>query len=502
MPMLGSNHPPRPTYRRTKTFRTAAFALIGAVIVVALVANALLPPVGARSVPGGGVGPSPPAGDPAAATLAAGAEVAVTSPTFWGIAAQTAQSRGIVSDPALGTFLNASPFRTFSYSQQPDQCNITTGTFYIGSGGTAHPCGYNMTEFRDWCDARGATCTSIVTLPGENNNSAEDAYIAQWIVRTVGFQPTYWTIGNEPSLWTHYGIPWSKWTASDSSKPTPIAYAVDVRNAIHAVAKVDPGARFLGIEADCQCSPTWFAAVGQVDGSLISGIAYHTYPSTARSTNETLSQLFQPLVSRNISKSYALVRSYFSQDCGRCATLPIFVTEYNTGPGWAPSEWAGTYPDAVFLAASATQALRANVTAFDIYYLQSDAASYGWGMINNTNVVGPEGVLYEDLLAHVTMGQVLGVSVASSVGNVWAVETVHGTHASLLIVNANVTRGITLDLGGVVVPSANTNVTSYAWQPGRAEPLDTSTLGSPGSLLVPTMGILLVDWTTGPAPPA
>src|SRR5690242_21213579 len=38
--------------------------------------------------------------------------------------------------------------------------------------------------------------------------------------------------------------------------------------------------------------------------------------------------------------------------CTNCSRLPIFVNEYNAGPGWAPSNFAGSYDNAVFLARS------------------------------------------------------------------------------------------------------------------------------------------------------
>jgi hypothetical protein len=487
--------PPTPA-SRLRRGRLRFASTIGLVFVAVLVTAAVVPSVRASLSPAG----TPPSTfgspGPANAALQSGPQVAVTSPTFWGVVAQTAASRGITNDPAIGAFLNATPFQVFSYSPQADQCNITTETFYTGAGGSIHPCGYNLTEFKSWCDARGSTCTSIVTLPGENNDSSEDAYVASWIVNTVGFQPTYWAVGNEPSLWTHYGEPWSQWTSKDANRATPIAYAVDVRNAIHAVQKVDPKGHFLGIEADCQCSPAWFAAVGAVDGGLIAGIAYHTYPSQTGTTNDTLQELFEPLVDKNITTSYALVRSDFSQACSRCATLPIFVTEYNSGPGWAPSQWAGKFPDAVFLAASVTQALRANLTAFDVYYLQSDQATDGWGMINNANLLGPEGILYKAILDHLASGRVLGVRVSTTVGNVWAVETVDGKQSSLLVVNANLSRGIDLALGSVVAPAPLSISTSYQWAPALPVPLVTPTALLPNSFVVPVEGILLIDWTT------
>jgi hypothetical protein len=434
-----------------------------------------------------------------AATLKAGGQVAVTPSTFWGLVTVTAASKGIVTDPALGSFLNATPFTTYSYTSQSDQCNITSSVLYKDDGSTVSPCGFNVASFKAWCDSKGAECTSILTLPGENNNSGEDANMASYIVKTIGFQPTYWAFGNEPSLWKHYGIPWKSWKTTDDKTPTPLAYAIDVKNAIAAVKKVDPSAKFIGIQADCQCSPTWFAAVGKIDGSSISAISYHTYPSAARSQTETPTQFFATLSTKsNITYSYSLVRGYLAGNCKSCGAMPIFVTEYNSGPGWGPSNYAGTYQDAVFLAASTVQALLANVTMLDVFYLQTYETSMvnSWALMNRQDTVGPEGILYEDLLSHMETGHVMAVNIVTTTGNVWGVMTSDGAKESLLVVNANVTQSIDLNLNHVLQIGWGTSQTYYQWKSGQSTPTSTKTTSLPGSFTIPSEGILMIDWTS------
>jgi hypothetical protein len=432
-----------------------------------------------------------------AATLEGGSKLADSSPTFWGVVAQTAVSRGITSDTAIGKFLNATPFVTFAYTQQSDQCNVTTNTQYQDDGSTLTPCGFDVHSFKAWCSSKGSGCVSIFTLPGENNNSGEDANIANYIVHTVGFQPTYWAIGNEPMLWKHYGIAWSSWKTTDARTPTPVAYATDLKNAIAAVKKVDTNAKFVGIEADCECSPTWFAAVGKIDGSSIAAVAYHTYPSTALLQQESATQFFAPLTSSaNVTTSYATVRKALVGQCTGCGTLPIFVTEYNSGPGWVPSNYAGTYQDAVFLAGSVVQALRANVTMFDIFHLQTYQGAFDWALMNGTDAVSPAGLLFEDLLVHLDLGVVMGVTVRTTTGNVWAVTTFHGNQETLLVVNANVTQSINLNLNHVPWVKAGSTSTIYQWSPGQSKPSVTSTTSMASSYVIPAESILMLDYTT------
>lgn len=426
--------------------------------------------------------------------------MAVTSPYFWATVPQTTTSTGIKTNAGIGTFLNETPFTTFRYAQGSDSCNITANVVYSNSGSTTSPCGINIADYKAWCDSRSTPCETLLDLPGENNNSREDASMAAYIVDTLGFQPDYWSIGNEPMLWTHYGIPWTSWSSSDDSVPTPAAYAWDVHAAIAAVKAVDPGARFIGIEADCECSPTWFQDVVRVNGPNISALAYHTYPSTALSTNETLAEFYQPLTSTaNITTSYATVRDSILGQCAQCATLPIFVTEYNAGPGWAPSNWGGTYANAVFLAASTVQALITNVSMFMVFNLQtSSTTTYGYSMVNGADTVGPTGLLYSGILSHMVTGTVYAPPLPSGVPDVWSVLTVHGDHESLLIVNANLTESAGLSIASLI--PAGAGVSTFSWAPGESAPV-SATPALPTEVTVPSQGILLLNVTTTPPMP-
>ena len=425
-----------------------------------------------------------------AGSLTAGSLVATTPGTFWSLGAQTNCASCISTNATITSFLKATPFDWVRYGSGTDSCNITTNTMYSSSGTSTGGCAFNLTALKTWCNAQTPHCHAILSLPGENNNSAEDAAIAYWIVHTVGFQPDYWSIGNEPTGWTHYGIPWTKWRSTDASTPTPIAYAYDVKAAIAAVKAVDPAAKFIGIEAACQCNTQWFQDVVQVNGPNLAALGYHNYPSTG-STTVTLAQFYSPLSgTSNVSSTFTTVRAAIKGYCTQCATLPIFVNEFNAGPGWAPSNFGGTYANAVFLAASVTQALRANVTQLTTFNLQtSSTTTYGFSMINGKGVVGPTGTLFSKLLSHLSTGQVYTAGVATTVPNVWSVRTQNATTASLLVVNANLTHAVALALG-TAFPVAVTG-TAYAWSTGTTNPVVTGGLLA-AAYSIPAQGILLL----------
>jgi hypothetical protein len=440
--------------------------------------------------------------------LSKGPLVAQTPSTFWSLDLQTNISNGVWTDPTVRSFLNQSPFNWVRYGELTEECNITSNTLYAPNGTVVTGgCLYNLTAFKQWCWSRTPHCHAVLPLPGENNNSGEDAYIAKWIVRTIGFQPDYWSVGNEPTGWKHYGIPWTNWSPSDNSTPTPLAYAMDLKAAITAVRAVDPAARFMGLEAACACEkPIWYQEIIRVVGARIGAIGYHSYP-WGGSYNETLNQFYGALGSTtNITNTYARVRADIADRCARCDTLPIFLHEYNAGPGAGHTNFSGGYANAVFLAASVTQALRANVTQFTIFNLQSNTSTFGYAMINRTDSVGPTGILFETVLNHLVRGRVYGDQIHTMIPGIWSALTVGAGRATLLVVNTNLTQNLTIATKGLFTPGSNSS--TIAWNPGHRFPVTTVrhllaayTIGPQGILLVSVPAGTLHAVRAGPSQP-
>lgn len=404
---------------------------------------------------------------PSSSAFSAATRLGTIAPTFWSVVAQTSCSTCIATNPSVGKFLNSTSFNWIRYGQGADECNVTSNTYYSGTGSSSKPCQLNLAAFVRWCVSLTPHCHSILNLPGENNNSAEDAYTASYVVHTLHFQPDYWEVGNEPTGWTHYGLPWPKWQSGDNRRPTPVAYAWDVHAAIAAVTKVDPGAKFIGIETACQCNGNWLQAVARIDGSQIAAIAYHTYPTTA--TQETLKQFYAPLASiNNITNSYRQVRAAIAGQCATCGQLPIFINEYNAGPGWTPSNWGGTYANAVFLAASTVQAIEARVPMLSIFAVQSSSPNFGYSMMNGQGSVGPTGLLYTEILRHVGYGVAYATHLGSSLPGVYSVLIKNGTREALLVVNTNLGSSLTLSLA-LGFPLSLTGH-RYVWTPGNSSP--------------------------------
>ena len=425
-------------------------------------------------------------------SLIAGPKIAVVPSTFWGLSTQTSQRDALATNPSLDAYLNATPFAWFRYGEGADACNASTDQAYDANGNVTGACAIDLTSFRAWCEARQPPCHAIVQLPGENNNSAEDAAIARHIVSTVGFQPDYWTIGNEPLAWTHYGEPWTSWRSTDNSTPTPIAYATDVRSAIASVRAVDPAAKFVGVEAADAGQASLLQAVVEVNGPNLGAIAYHSYPSTG-ATPQTLAEFFAPLYgSGNLTDSYPAARIHIVGACPSCATLPIFVNEYNAGPPTG-SPYVTSYADAVFLAASLTQALRANVSQLTIFTLQGNQ----FGLLDSNGAMHPSGALFGGLLDHLAVGPVFADGLAPAAYGLFEVRTTNSTSESLLLVNANTSTAFSVNLSSVLAPSGPVDL----WQSTSAQAggVRTSPTGL-ATIIVPPLGVALINRFVGGAP--
>jgi hypothetical protein len=110
---------------------------------------------------------------------------------------------------------------------------------------------------------------------------------------------------------------------------------------------------------------------------------------------------------------------------------------------------------------------------FSTFNLQSSGGGVTWSMINALGTAGYEGRLYEKLFAHIAMGGFRNESVATSVGNVWSVVTFDAAgHHTLLVVNANATRSIDLDLNRALWIGPSSAPTTYEWSPGMYNPDD------------------------------
>jgi hypothetical protein len=384
------------------------------------------------------------------------------------------------------------------YGEGDDECNVTSNTGWAAgaSGGVVTGgCGYSIPSFKAWCYSTTPHCLSIIDLAGENNNSLEDANMANYIVHTVGFQPTYFSIGNEPSGWCYYGLPWTAWVSgAPCRQPTPLAYAWDVKNAITAVKAVDPSAQFIGIEEAWCPDSSYIPAVAKLDGNSIAAIACHAYPGPIWAP--TTAQYFDPLDSakNNLEYYYAEVRAHITGLCSSCSTMPIQIGEYNGGPSTGtPAAQDREYDGSVFVAASVAQALDVGYSSFQYFNLQGGSGCI-YCLLNSKNVESPAAILYSKVLTSLGSGDAYDTTVSSSLyTNLWATLVYNPTTAagSLLFVNANLTNTVSFALPSPYL-TAGASGTVISWNSSSTYPVTTAYASLPSQFSVPPLSTFLV----------
>lgn len=431
------------------------------------------------------------------------------SNTFWGVVGQTAHNNSISKDLAVRTLLNDSAIRYVAYGQQPDQCDLLNNTLWIAGpshGSSSGSCPYNITAFKQWCSASGVQCHSIIELPGEIDNPGVDAQIASYIMNTLGFHPSFWTVGNEPTSWSHWGKMWWNWKVGDASTPSAAQYAAELVNVTAAVLAVNSTAKFIGLEAGCSCdTPSWFTDVAQeaVNHPEISAIAYHQYPTAATtSTNQSDDVFLQPLDSgaagTNLSSSFKQVWS--AVQCVTCKkTIPIEVDAYNHGDNVQVPVQNSKYVDALYIAASIAQAQALNLSHLVVFDLQTwNNTAWGQSMLNGKDVIDPVGIFYQNVTGSFTPGgAVFNVSVKSSAGNVWASMMSNAHNYTLLVANANTSYSLNLDLNGVLPGGTGKSIT---WSPGQTYPRVEMGVTMNQTYTIPAEGILFLRVYNASAP--
>ena len=454
-----------------------AFLLTAVVLVAALVV--LTPPAG----------PTTPAR--VALTLEPGAPLLHADPLFWGANV----GLNVPASTLLATTFAATPVELVRWpgGAAGDELNYTTGILTNGTGAVSTAT-MSLPSFVAWC--RSIACHALLELPAEIDDPATAAYYVAYTEKTLGFDPALWEVGNEPAIWTHFGIPWSQWNATQNVNATPVVYAHELHTYLSAIHRVDPAAQVLGLPGVGTGGfgePTWIAATIAVNGPNISGIGIHAYPAGATTLgNPTTSSFFSNVSgAHSLGARLSLDRATIAASDPTNPSLPIAITELGSGnnPGGA-SPFLQGYDQVVFIASELLTALDLNASQADLTQVQTPQAGQ-WLDANGS--FHPLYTLYREWLPE--LGPTVVPTVATpAVGDLFSTLTTNGSSgpSTLIIDNADPTVPAVMDLSALGF-SGTRALDVWTWNSTAPVPLHTTrAVGSSMAWTVPPLGLLML----------
>ncbi|MCI4366368.1 MAG: hypothetical protein L3K08_01305 [Thermoplasmata archaeon] len=333
-------------------------------------------------------------------------------------------------------------------------------------------------------------------LPAEIDSPSTAAYQVAYIERTVGFQPAFYELGNEPAHWKHFGIPWSQWNSSQHTGATPAQYASVVHAYISAIRAVDPTARILGLPGvgtGGYNEASWISATVAENGPNLSGVAIHVYPAGPGSgTTPSLASFYASLSGGGtIAARVPADRIAVQKACPNCTNpIPVIVTELGSGNGGRGFDaFMKSYRDVPYIATELLQAMTLNVTNVDLFALEG---TYPGSILGPNSALTPIGTFYSAFADRLGFGVLPTVEARDIPGFHLVVTTGRSTgEYNLLAVNTNVTTSQSLSLSGSGFPLGPGVV--VGWNATSPAPRTISyATGIPTNFTIPPGGIVLI----------
>jgi|SRR5580658_376884 hypothetical protein len=438
----------------------------------------------------------------APASITYGPYVTTETADFWGVSVDGTESP---DNRIVASLLNATPITTLRYGADwSDQENWTysstfNGCFY-SAGATAPP---NCTAIQNNVTAFSTLCKwissdyCILGLPAEINNPSVATNMTHWLEQTDDWEPNCVAIGNEPSSWNNYDLPWSSWTSGHTRDPSATHLAETVSNYTDALRHISSSACLIGLEA----STNYVAGSSEISDisstvTNLSAYSFHLYPNSDCS-GETVAQVL------SLSHLTEIQTAYSDDFAPNAGGKPVSIHEFNLGINNCGSQIAD-YVGAVFDSATVAQALALGIpdlTYFHFYCGGSQCMYDSTGSGTPT----PTYSLYSGLYTHFYADIIHNATV--STGNPtfavvgYKAGPPHYTLYSVLVSNAASATSELVSMTGVLNSTCQTSMEAYYQTPGKG--VWSYALPSNDTIDLPDQSTAVVDWEcySPPSPP-
>ncbi|MCI4363164.1 MAG: hypothetical protein L3K13_02530 [Thermoplasmata archaeon] len=344
--------------------------------------------------------------------------------------------------------VNATPARVLVWpgAMAGEDYNPLTDTHYDTYSGAPIHALTSEVQFVRMCKA--THCIAIVQVPAEVDNPGLAEQIVNYTEVNLSFVPTYWMIGNEPELWSHWQVPWRDWPNQSTPGPDPTQFGHEVLAYVKAIRAVDNTTPILGLPASgCTCGfwtfEQWISGVLNVTGPKIQAVAFHEYPAGWLGTGDgSLHDFYGTIQSdAGIPLRIAGARQAVQSSCHAC-NVSVFISELGSALSWsAYGQYAIGFSGALSLASLLTQSMSLNVTNVDLFATEL-ATKNSW--FDTTGHARVDYTLYTGILNHLGP-QAFSVNVPGLDKTLYAIATLAPKdqgRQDLLVVNDNITHAV------------------------------------------------------------
>jgi hypothetical protein len=372
--------------------------------------------------------------------------------------------------PTERPILNATAARVLVWpgadsGEHVDALNDTEVSVQQGKVVWGHP-ETNLTEFIALC--RAISCEAILQVPAEIDNASFAAAVINYTEKTLGFHPAYWEVGNEPELWKHWDLPWTRWNTPSqkgSALITPNEYAWELRNYTMKMRIADPSIQILGLAGTGRPQhkiglSTWINDTVALNPTL-AGIAFHVYVAGTKGS-PTLSAFYAADAAADeysfvgrVAPARSEISNEINATCPGCPDPLIFVTEYGSALShYRYGDLSRGFAGGLSMAATAMYGVDLDVANLDVFATELNTSNSWFSVRGDAR---PDYTVFTQFLSHLG-GYAVPASFTTPPGppyqgsnstlsaNLGAVATrasASGGRSDLLLLNQNLSTNVT-----------------------------------------------------------
>ncbi len=341
---------------------------------------------------------------------------------------------------------------------------------------------FQIDMLMDFCKQVGAMPTISVRLLGGSPETA--AALVRYTNIEKKYGVTYWSIGNEPSIFTQLGQTDDDYTTENLNR--------EWRAIAQAMKAVDPTIKLMGPEihqwndSDStvpkdSSGRDWMTEFLKANGALVDVVTVHRYPMYSPNGPVTVADL--RVNTREWTGEVEYLRGLIREIIGR--DLPIAITELNSDPSRAELQEASpdSFYNAIWYADVLGQMINADVFMVNQWVLSQ--RSTGLGLLNGTTV-RPTFYVFP-LYKNFGSEQVYAASGVSDV-DIFAAKRADGT-LTLMVVNlSDEEQHVPLQVKGVKLNKAEVWLLDIAH---NAENLGIQVFPADGAVILPAQSATL-----------